>query len=184
MAAKKRTYSSEPLGPTIERLMAETGVTYRALAEKTDLSAGYLNHIVHGNRPVPSNDVLGRIAKIQREGMCLRAAGYACALDSAGRQEVRRAIFTDLAANLSDLEGSELILAGGSWGVRGREGQERGRLIELWGELSLTVPGRLISVKFEDPPTESGVFRAAQELKAEKEEVMSRMTKPTQPLTD
>ena len=63
MAAKKRTYSSEPLGPTIERLMAETGVTYRALAEKTDLSAGYLNHIVHGNRPVPSNDVLGRIAK-------------------------------------------------------------------------------------------------------------------------
>ena len=63
MAAKKRTYSSEPLGPTIERLMAATGVTYRALAEKTDLSAGYLNHIVHGNRPVPSNDVLGRIAK-------------------------------------------------------------------------------------------------------------------------
>ena len=63
MAAKKRTYSSEPLGPTIERLMAETGVTYRALAEKTDLSAGYLNHIVHGTRPVPSTDVLGRIAK-------------------------------------------------------------------------------------------------------------------------
>ena len=60
MAAKKRTYSSEPLGPTIERLMAETGVTYRALAEKTDLSAGYLNHIVHGNRPVPSS---ARIAK-------------------------------------------------------------------------------------------------------------------------
>ena len=63
MAAKKRTYSSEPLGPTIERLMAETGVTYRALAEKTELSAGYLNHIVHGNRRVPSNDVLARIAK-------------------------------------------------------------------------------------------------------------------------
>ena len=63
MASKKRTYSSDPLGPTIERLMAETGVTYRALAEKTGLSAGYLNHIVHGNRPVPSNDVLARIAK-------------------------------------------------------------------------------------------------------------------------
>jgi transcriptional regulator with XRE-family HTH domain len=63
MAVKKRTYSSEPLGPTIERLMGETGVTYRALAEKTELSAGYLNHIVHGNRPVPSNDVLARIAK-------------------------------------------------------------------------------------------------------------------------
>jgi len=63
MAARKRTYSSEPLGPTIERLMAETGVTYRALAEKTELSAGYLNHIVHGNRPVPSNEVLAKIAK-------------------------------------------------------------------------------------------------------------------------
>ena len=63
MAAKKRTYASDPLGPAIEKLMAETGVTYRALAEKSGLSAGYLNHIVHGNRPVPSNEVLGRIAK-------------------------------------------------------------------------------------------------------------------------
>ena len=62
MAAKKRTYASEPLGPAIEKLMAETGVTYRALAEKSGLSAGYLNHIVHGNRPVPSNDVLARLA--------------------------------------------------------------------------------------------------------------------------
>jgi transcriptional regulator with XRE-family HTH domain len=43
--------------------MDETGVTYRALAEKTKLSAGYLNHIVHGNRPVPSNDVIARLAK-------------------------------------------------------------------------------------------------------------------------
>jgi transcriptional regulator with XRE-family HTH domain len=43
--------------------MTETGITYRALADKTDLSAGYLNHIVHGNRPVPSNEVLGRNAK-------------------------------------------------------------------------------------------------------------------------
>jgi hypothetical protein len=33
--------------------MAETGITYRALAEKTGLSAGYLNHIVHGNRRCP-----------------------------------------------------------------------------------------------------------------------------------
>ncbi|HEX6723759.1 MAG TPA: helix-turn-helix transcriptional regulator [Gaiella sp.] len=62
MAAKKRTYASEPLGPAIEKLMAQTGVTYRALAEKSGLSAGYLNHIVHGNRPVPSNEVLARLA--------------------------------------------------------------------------------------------------------------------------
>jgi transcriptional regulator with XRE-family HTH domain len=63
MAVKQRRYSRDPLGPTVERLMTETGMTYRTLAEKTELSAGYLNHIVHGNRPVPSNDVLGRVAK-------------------------------------------------------------------------------------------------------------------------
>jgi transcriptional regulator with XRE-family HTH domain len=63
MPAKKRTHANEPLGPAIERLMAETGITYRALAEKSGLSAGYLNHIVHGNRRVPSNEVIGRIGK-------------------------------------------------------------------------------------------------------------------------
>ena len=34
--------------------MTENGTTYRALAERTDLSAGYLNHLVHGNRPSTS----------------------------------------------------------------------------------------------------------------------------------
>ena len=60
--ARKRRYSTEPFGPTIERLMEENAVTYRGLAEKTGLSAGYLNHLVHGNRPVPSNDVVGTLA--------------------------------------------------------------------------------------------------------------------------
>ncbi len=63
MAAKKRIYANEPLGAAIERLMAETGITYRALADKTSLSAGYLNHIVHGNRRVPSTEVITRIGK-------------------------------------------------------------------------------------------------------------------------
>ena len=60
--ARRRKFSEEPFGPTIERLMAETGVTYRGLAEKTRLSAGYLNHLVHGNRPVPSNEVVETLA--------------------------------------------------------------------------------------------------------------------------
>jgi transcriptional regulator with XRE-family HTH domain len=60
--ARRRKFSEEPFGPTIERLMAEAGVTYRGLAEKTQLSAGYLNHLVHGNRPVPSNDVVETLA--------------------------------------------------------------------------------------------------------------------------
>jgi transcriptional regulator with XRE-family HTH domain len=60
---RRRRFSEEPFGPTIERLMTESGTTYRALAERTDLSAGYLNHLVHGNRPVPSSDVIERLAQ-------------------------------------------------------------------------------------------------------------------------
>ena len=60
---RKRRFSDEPFGPTIQRLMAETNVTYRGLADRTGLSAGYLNHLVHGNRPVPSDDVIAVLAK-------------------------------------------------------------------------------------------------------------------------
>ena len=60
--ARKRKFSSEGFGAAIERLMDEAGVTYRGLAAKSGLSAGYLNHLVHGNRPVPSNDVVKRLA--------------------------------------------------------------------------------------------------------------------------
>jgi transcriptional regulator with XRE-family HTH domain len=63
MARRKRRFSEEPFGTTIEKLMDETDVTYRALADKTKLSAGYLNHLVHGNRPVPSDDVMRTLAK-------------------------------------------------------------------------------------------------------------------------
>ena len=61
--ARKRRFSDDAFGPTIERLMAEAGLTYRSLAEKTRLSAGYLNHLVHGNRPVPSDDVIKTLAR-------------------------------------------------------------------------------------------------------------------------
>src|SRR5437660_12016201 len=61
--ARRRKYSEEPFGPTVERLMGENGVTYRALAARTGLSAGYLNHLVHGNRPVPSNDVVRTLSE-------------------------------------------------------------------------------------------------------------------------
>jgi transcriptional regulator with XRE-family HTH domain len=42
--------------------MEQRGATYRGLAAATGLSAGYLNHLVHGNRPVPTNAVIGRLA--------------------------------------------------------------------------------------------------------------------------
>jgi transcriptional regulator with XRE-family HTH domain len=60
--AKRRRFSEEGFGETVQRLMDEQGVTYRQLASRTGLSAGYLNHLVHGNRPVPSNDVVGTLA--------------------------------------------------------------------------------------------------------------------------
>jgi transcriptional regulator with XRE-family HTH domain len=58
----RRRFSEQAFGETLTNLMAEQGVTYRQLAAKADLSAGYLNHIVHGNRPVPANDVIARLA--------------------------------------------------------------------------------------------------------------------------
>jgi transcriptional regulator with XRE-family HTH domain len=61
--ARRRRFSEEPFGPTIEALMNEAGVTYRELAARTKLSAGYLNHLVHGNRPVPSNEVVRTLAQ-------------------------------------------------------------------------------------------------------------------------
>ncbi|MCP9484803.1 MAG: helix-turn-helix domain-containing protein [Gaiellaceae bacterium MAG52_C11] len=59
---RRKKYSELPFGATIEQLMADSGLTYRGLAGKTQLSAGYLNHLVHGNRPVPSKDVVERLA--------------------------------------------------------------------------------------------------------------------------
>jgi len=61
--SRRKRFSEEPFGPTIETLMSESGVTYRELAARTGLSAGYLNHLVHGNRPVPSSDVVRTLAK-------------------------------------------------------------------------------------------------------------------------
>jgi transcriptional regulator with XRE-family HTH domain len=60
---RRKKFSEEEFGPTVERLMADAGVTYRELAALTGLSAGYLNHLVHGNRPVPSNDVVETLSR-------------------------------------------------------------------------------------------------------------------------
>ena len=60
--AKRNSFSKDAFGPTVEHLMDEQSVTYRQLASRTGLSAGYLNHLVHGNRPVPSNDVVKTLA--------------------------------------------------------------------------------------------------------------------------
>ena len=61
--AKRRRFSEDGFGETVQSLMDEHRVTYRQLASRTGLSAGYLNHLVHGNRPVPSNDVVATLAE-------------------------------------------------------------------------------------------------------------------------
>lgn len=53
---------SEPFGTAVARLMRERGLSYRGLARETGLSAGYLNHLVQGTRPTPSDEVLVRLA--------------------------------------------------------------------------------------------------------------------------
>jgi transcriptional regulator with XRE-family HTH domain len=63
MAKTSTKTESVRFDPGLERLMRDAGVSYRALAERTGLSAGYLNHLAHGNRPVPSDDVIKRIAR-------------------------------------------------------------------------------------------------------------------------
>jgi transcriptional regulator with XRE-family HTH domain len=70
--------------------MQERGVSYRILASHTDLSAGYLNHLVHGNRPVPSNHVIEVIAA-------------ALDVDPASFREYRLHIVTERLAALPEL---------------------------------------------------------------------------------
>jgi transcriptional regulator with XRE-family HTH domain len=43
--------------------MAERHLSYRQLAYKTKLSAGYLNHLTKGTRPVPADPVLVVLAE-------------------------------------------------------------------------------------------------------------------------
>ena len=61
--ARRGRFSKEPFGETLQTLMAETKTTFRVLGERTGLSAGYLNHLAHGNRPAPSSDVIATIAR-------------------------------------------------------------------------------------------------------------------------
>lgn len=109
--------------------------------------------------------VVQRLARMAQHNMRLVAAGYACALDDGSRHASRGRLCTRILSNLEDTAGAELILAGGAWETTGEEGVQRARLIELWGELSIQVPGRLTSVRFEDPPSQSGVFRAADDVR-------------------
>jgi len=50
----------------LKGLMEERHLTYRQMAYKTRLSAGYLNHLTRGTRPVPADPVVRTIASALR----------------------------------------------------------------------------------------------------------------------
>ncbi len=58
----RNRYSQRRFRHALRDLMEERRLSYRQLAYKTKLSAGYLNHLTKGTRPVPSDDVIQTLA--------------------------------------------------------------------------------------------------------------------------
>jgi transcriptional regulator with XRE-family HTH domain len=54
--------STDRFPDALRGLMEERSLSYRQLAYKTHLSAGYLNHLTKGSRPVPADNVIETLA--------------------------------------------------------------------------------------------------------------------------
>lgn len=63
---KELPYSQVLFPETLRRLMSLRKISYRRLATRTKLSAGYLNHLACGTRPVPADQVIKIIARALR----------------------------------------------------------------------------------------------------------------------
>jgi transcriptional regulator with XRE-family HTH domain len=59
-------FSQDRFPAALKGLMDERRLSYRQLAYKTKLSAGYLNHLTKGTRPVPADPVIAVIAEALR----------------------------------------------------------------------------------------------------------------------
>ena len=59
----RNRFSQERFPAALKGLMEERHLSYRQLAYKTKLSAGYLNHLTKGTRPVPADPVMAIIAR-------------------------------------------------------------------------------------------------------------------------
>jgi transcriptional regulator with XRE-family HTH domain len=62
----KNRFSQDRFPVALKGLMDERQLSYRQLAYKTKLSAGYLNHLTKGTRPVPADQVIAVIAESLR----------------------------------------------------------------------------------------------------------------------
>lgn len=58
--------STELFPDALRNLMGMRRISYRRLAMRTKLSAGYLNHLACGTRPVPADAIIKTIAKALR----------------------------------------------------------------------------------------------------------------------
>src|SRR5690606_1037711 len=81
---------------------------------------------------------------------------------SAAGVEVEGALLEGASAEESDClsKPGQLIIGSGGW--RGQPGEPAGRaeLMELWSQLSGVVPGKVVSLRFDDAPSSSGAFPA------------------------
>jgi transcriptional regulator with XRE-family HTH domain len=66
LQATRPRYSRERFQTALKGLMEERHLSYRQLAYKTQLSAGYLNHLAKGTRSVPADPVIRTIATALR----------------------------------------------------------------------------------------------------------------------
>lgn len=64
--AKDVPNAVDPFPNALRRLLELRKMSYRRLATRTRLSAGYLNHLACGTRTVPSNQVIKILAKALR----------------------------------------------------------------------------------------------------------------------
>ena len=62
----RNRFSQDRFPVALKGLMDERQLSYRQLAYKTKLSAGYLNHLTKGTRPVPADPVITVIAEALR----------------------------------------------------------------------------------------------------------------------
>ena len=58
--------SKKPFPEALRELMELRKISYRRLATRSKLSAGYLNHLACGTRPVPADQVIKAIARSLR----------------------------------------------------------------------------------------------------------------------
>ncbi len=83
----RNRFSQDRFPAALKGLMDERQLSYRQLAYKTKLSAGYLNHLTKGTRPVPADAVIAVIAEALRVEadffLEYRLRQVACVLDQA-----------------------------------------------------------------------------------------------------